>query len=117
MLSECATYILLLLVDMANLEPDIFFRQRPRRISDNVFEALNVSKLATSLVAGKYLQRLVELVLLLVDNAQSEVDLIGFLKVGCHAHDLGKGLFRVVQGTISVIQDADSVPEFGFLLY
>lgn len=35
-----AAYIFLLFMDMANLEPDIFFSQRPRGISDDVFEAL-----------------------------------------------------------------------------
>ena len=33
-------YILLLLVDVANLKPDVFFSQGPRWISDDVFEAL-----------------------------------------------------------------------------
>lgn len=35
-----STYILLLLVDMTDLEPDIFFGQRARGVADNVFEAL-----------------------------------------------------------------------------
>lgn len=34
------TYVFLLLVDMANLEPDVFFGQRAWRIANNVFEAL-----------------------------------------------------------------------------
>jgi hypothetical protein len=34
------TYVFLLLVNMANLEPDVFFGQRARGIANNVFEAL-----------------------------------------------------------------------------
>lgn len=37
------THVLLLLVNMTNLKPDILFRQGPRRIVDNVFEALRRS--------------------------------------------------------------------------
>lgn len=34
------TNILLLLVNVTNLEPNVFFAQRSRRIGDNVLEAL-----------------------------------------------------------------------------
>lgn len=34
------TYIFLLLVNMADLEPDILFCEWPRRIGDDPFEAL-----------------------------------------------------------------------------
>lgn len=34
------TYVFLLLVNMANLEPDVFFGQRAWGIANNVFEAL-----------------------------------------------------------------------------
>lgn len=37
-----AVKVLLLLVDMANLEPDVLFRQRRRRRVDDVLEALGV---------------------------------------------------------------------------
>lgn len=40
-LGEIPTYVLLLLMDMTNLEPDVFFRQGTGRIIDNVFEALD----------------------------------------------------------------------------
>ncbi len=35
-----ATYLFLLLVNMTNLEPDVLFSQRSRRVSDNILEAL-----------------------------------------------------------------------------
>jgi hypothetical protein len=34
------TYVLLLLVNMTNLEPDIFLSQGARRVANNVFKAL-----------------------------------------------------------------------------
>lgn len=94
------TYVFLLLVNMANLEPDVFFGQRARGIANNVFEAL---------------QTLVKLLLLLVYDSQAEVDLIGLLEIGCHAHHLRESLFRMVQRTIAIIQDTDSIPQLGFL--
>ena len=35
-------YIFLLFVNVADLEPDVFFSQRSWRICDNVFEALQI---------------------------------------------------------------------------
>jgi len=35
--------LLLLLVDVADLEPDVDLRQRPRRVGEDVLEALEVS--------------------------------------------------------------------------
>lgn len=35
------TYIFLLLMYVANLKPDVFFSERPRRVGHYVFEALN----------------------------------------------------------------------------
>jgi hypothetical protein len=35
-----STYILLLLVDMANLEPDVLLSERSRRVGNDVLEAL-----------------------------------------------------------------------------
>jgi hypothetical protein len=34
------TYVFLLLMHMANLEPDVFLAEGPRRVSDDVTEAL-----------------------------------------------------------------------------
>ena len=62
-----------------------------------------------------YLQALLELLLLLVDDAESEVNFIGLLEVRLHAHDLGEGFFSVLQRPISVIENAYAIPQFGFL--
>jgi hypothetical protein len=62
-----------------------------------------------------YLKAGVVLLLLLVDYTQSKIDLIRLFKVGLHLHDLGKRFFGVVQGTISVVEYADAIPQFGFL--
>ncbi len=53
--------------------------------------------------------------LLLVYYTQPEVDFVCLFKVWRHAHDLRKGFLGVIQGAISVVENADSIPEFGFL--
>lgn len=85
---------------MANLEPDVLLGQGARRVRDDVLKAL---------------QTLVELLLLLVDYAESEIDFVGLLKIGGHAHDLGEGFFGVVEGSITVVKDTNAVPQLGFL--
>lgn len=62
-----------------------------------------------------YIKTLVELLLLLVYYAETEVNLVGLLKLGRHAHDLRKGLFGVVQGSIAIVQDTNTVPQLRFL--
>jgi hypothetical protein len=47
-----------------------------------------VSMANSAKIVVTYLQTLLEFLLLLVDNTQSEVDFIRFLKVWLHAHDL-----------------------------
>ena len=43
-----------------------------------------------------YVETLVEFLLLLVDYAETEVDLVGLFKVGLHAHDLGESFLGVL---------------------
>lgn len=62
-----------------------------------------------------YIKTLTELLLLLVYYAQAEVNLVGLLKLWRHAHNLRKGLFGVVEGSIAIVQDANTVPQLGFL--
>jgi hypothetical protein len=81
---------------MADLEVYVLLGQGPWRIIHNVFEAL---------------QTLIELLLLLVDDAQAEVDFVGFFKVGRHAHDLRKGLFGVIQRSVTIVENPDSIPQ------
>ena len=90
------TYIFLLLVDMANLEPDVFLGKRLWRISDNILEALQTEAV---------------LLLLLVDYTETEIDLVGLFKVGSHAHDLGEGLLGVLIRAIAVVQNTNTVPK------
>jgi hypothetical protein len=65
--------LFLLFVHMSNLEPDVLLGQWARRVGDNVLEAV---------------QTLVELLLLLVDYAKAEVNLVCLFECGFHAHDL-----------------------------
>lgn len=81
---------------MADLEVYVLLGQGPWRIIHDVFEAL---------------QTLIELLLLLVDDAQPEVDFVGFFKVGRHAHDLRKGLFGVIQRSVTIVENPDSIPQ------
>ena len=57
-----------------------------------------------------YLQTLVVLLLLLIYNAQAEIDFIGFLKIWLHMHDLRKSLFGMLKRSITVIQNANPIP-------
>lgn len=64
-----------------------------------------------SIVAPKtYLERLRIFVLLLVDYSKTKINLIRLLKSRIHSHDLAKSLLRVLQATISIIENADAVP-------
>jgi hypothetical protein len=58
---------------------------------------------------------LVEFLLLFVYYAKAEVDLVGLFEVGLHAHDLGKGLLGMLKRSITVVENANAVPEFGLL--
>lgn len=62
-----------------------------------------------------YLETLRVLLLLLVYYAQSKVNLIGLFEVWFHAHDLGKGLFGVLEGAVTIVENANAVPQFWLL--
>jgi hypothetical protein len=100
-------YVFLLFVNMTNLEPDILFSQRSRRIVDNVFETLDslasVFKCKTLGVWETNFQTLIELLLLFIDYAKTKVDLVCLLKVRLHAHDLRKRLLCVIERSVAVI--------------
>lgn len=99
------THILLLLVNMANLEPDIFLGEWTRRVSYNIFETLQLMvryAKGNRVVAGtggfnSDLQTLAKFLLLLVYDPQAKVDLICFFEIWCHAHDLRESLLCMIQ--------------------
>lgn len=64
-----------------------------------------------------YLQTGRELLLLLVNDAETEIDLVGLLKARLHAHHLRKRLFGVLERAVAIVQNADTIPELGLLLY
>lgn len=91
---------------MADLEPDIFLGQWRGRRVDYILEALEtkLDKLkSTRMTPGTYLEGLVVFLLLLVDYSESEVNLVGLVKIGLHLHDLREGLLCMVQRAITVI--------------
>lgn len=85
---------------MSDLKPDVFLGQWSRRIGDNVLEAL---------------EALVILLLLLVDYTQAKVDFICLVEIGLHLHDLRESLLGMLEGAIAIVEDANAIPEFGFL--
>jgi hypothetical protein len=96
--------ILLLLKDMPNLEPNIRMSEWTWRIAKDVVEAI---------------QRLLELALLFVDYPKTEKNLVLFVKfqIFAHAEDRGECLFGMVEGAISVVENADSIPKLWVLLW
>ena len=62
-----------------------------------------------------YVQALCILRLLFVNYAESEVHLVGLVKVWRHAHDLREGFFCVLQGAIAIVEDTDTIPKFWLL--
>ena len=63
-----------------------------------------------------YVETLVEFLLLLVYYAETEVDLVGFFKIGLHAHDLRESFLGVLQRAIPIVQYANAIPKLGFLV-
>lgn len=57
-----------------------------------------------------HLQTLVVFLLLLVDDTQSKVYLIGLFEIRLHAHDLRKCFFGVLEGTVAIIKYSNAVP-------
>jgi hypothetical protein len=87
-------------MNMTNLKPDVDFGQRLGRIGQNILEAI---------------ERQIVLELLLVDDPQSKVNFIGLVEIRVHIHDLRKRFLGILQGSISIVQDAYPVPQFRVL--
>lgn len=62
-----------------------------------------------------YLERLVVLLLLLVNYPKSEVDFMGLVETRVHCHDIGKGFLRMIKRAEAVVQNTYTVPESRFL--
>lgn len=58
---------------------------------------------------------MLKLLLLLIDYSESEVDLIGLFEIWLHPHDLGECFLGVLKRAISIVQDANAVPQLGLL--
>ena len=63
-----------------------------------------------------YLQTLVILLLLLVDYAKPKINFICLLEIRLHVHDLRKSFFGMFERSIAIVEDADAVPKFWFLV-
>lgn len=50
-----------------------------------------------------YLQTLAKLLLLLVNDTEAEIDLIGLLEFGGHAHNLRESLLGVIERPVAII--------------
>lgn len=113
------TYVLLLLVNVSDLEPNVLLRKGSWRGVYNVLEALGARWSAP--YHGKrdfvaYVERLAILLLLFVNDAEAEVYLVSLVEIGLDVHDVAKCLFGMVERAVPVIKNADAVPKTGFLL-
>jgi hypothetical protein len=75
-----------------------------------------VSGFHVTCLMDTYVQTLIKLLLLLVDYAKAEVNLVGLLKSGLHTHDLREGLFGMLQRAIAIIKYTNAVPKLGLLI-
>jgi hypothetical protein len=96
----CRFKLFLLFVHMSDLEPDVFLSEWAGRVRDNVLETV---------------QTLVELLLLFVNYAKAEVNLVGLFKCRLHAHNLRESLFGVLEGSVAIIEYSDAVPKLRLL--
>lgn len=62
-----------------------------------------------------YIQTVAELLLLLVNYAQAEVNFVGLFEVRGHTHNLGESLLGMIERTVPVIENPNSIPEFWLL--
>lgn len=86
---------------MTDLEVNVLLSQRPRRIIDDVLEAV---------------QTLLVFLLLLVNDAQTEVNLVGLLEVGRHVHDLRERLLGMLERPVAIVENANPIPQLGLLV-
>lgn len=90
--------VLLLLKHGSNLKPHVRLGQRVGRVRQNVLEAVKC--------AG-------QLTLVFVYNTKTEVDFVGLVEVGVQVQHSNKRLLGILQQTVTVIQNTDSVPQLG----
>jgi hypothetical protein len=74
-----------------------------------------VSQVQDTASASTYIQTLVELLLLFVNYAEAEINLVGLFEVRLHAHDLREGLFGMLERTITIVENTNAIPKFGLL--
>jgi hypothetical protein len=97
-------HIFLLLVDVTDLEPDVFFCQRGWWNRNDISETLEVvNTYADSALSKTYLKTLLVFLLLLVNYAKPEINFICLLEVGLHSHYLRECLLGVLKRSISII--------------
>lgn len=94
--------IFLLFINVADLEPDVGMGEGARWISKNTIET------------GK---RVFIFALLFVDDAETEEYFVSLVEVLVHTKDRRESLLGMVQGTISIVKYANSIPELWILLW
>lgn len=62
-----------------------------------------------------YLETRAILLLLFVYYTQSKVNLVRLVECRLHLHDLGEGLFGMLERAVPVVEYADAVPKPGVL--
>ena len=105
-----ATYIFLLLIDVTNLEPDVFLIEGTWWVVHDIFETLRGQYQSLQYLGRTHFETLLELLLLLVDYPKPEIDFIRFLEVGLHAHDLRERFLCMLQRAVPIVEYTDAVP-------
>ena len=54
--------------------------------------------------------------LLFVNHSKAKVDFVALLKVGVHFQDSRESLLSVFVGAISIVEDANAIPQVGIIL-
>jgi hypothetical protein len=114
-------------VHVTDLEVDVPLDEWSWRVAENVSETLygeggdvserqRAHRTPPRRTKCAYFEALLKLLLLLVDDAESEVDFVGLLELGVHLENRGEGLLGVIERPIAVVQDADAVPQVRVLL-
>jgi hypothetical protein len=98
-------------MNVANLGVNAARRQRFGGTVENIFKTLALART----VRFTYSYGFFEFLLLFVNDSESEVNFITFAIVGIDVQDVRKGLLGVVKGSISIVQQSDSVPDVRIL--
>jgi hypothetical protein len=80
-------------------------------------ESVRFSSRPTAKATETYFETLIILLLLLVDDTQAKVDLVGLFEVRLHLHDLRESFLGVIKRSVAVVQYTDAIPQLWLLQF